>query len=46
MFLNNNAIRHLATVLSLKDLPRLIEIDFSGNPVAEEENYSKEVFEK
>ena len=32
--------------MSLKDLQRLIEVDFSENPVSKNANYPKEIFEK
>ena len=44
VFLGSNKIKELSTVMKLKGLTRLIEIDFEGNPVSDNANYSKEVF--
>jgi hypothetical protein len=41
-----NKVEKLETVHKLAKLSKLIEIDFEGNPVASEPNYSSSVFEK
>ena len=41
-----NKIEKLETVLSLKPLDKLTEIDFQGNPVAGVDDYRAKVFEK